>query len=150
MLDAQERQGWANKRMCLYAEDIRNEDSGNCLIEDANGLQISYTQNFFARQKAARRGARFYGYRGTIEFDWYTSKILIMLHNRSTVETIDLAGDEAHFGGDQELCSNFLAVMERRAPSLTPLAAGLQSVLTCLWARESAEHRAFCEVTWPA
>ena len=64
---------------------------------------------------------------------------------------IDLAwvghsGGEAHFGGDTELCKDFLAVMRDGAPSRTPLSAGITSALTCLMARESSETGTFREV----
>jgi hypothetical protein len=62
---------------------------------------------------------------------------------------MDLGADEAHFGGDAELCADFLRAMKDRAPSRAPLAAGIASALACLWARESADRRVFCEVRMP-
>jgi hypothetical protein len=41
-----------------------------------------------------------------------------------------------------------MAMRERR-PSRSPIAAGILSALTCLWARESANTRRFCEVKMP-
>ncbi len=146
MLPEEERPKWAEWRLCLYARDIRNEDSGQCLVEYASGVQASYSQNFFARRDAARRGARLYGYRGTLEFDWYTSTIRIFPHHKAGTETIALTGDDAHFGGDRVLCRNFVDVMRGQSPSGTPLAAGIESALTCLAARESAETRTFREI----
>jgi len=135
--------------MCLFAQGIRNQDSGNCLIEYENGVQLSYTQNFFARFRAARRGARLYGYRGTIDFDWYQNVIRLYKHHTPVVETVDFTGEMPHFGGDRELCLDFLRAMRDGAPSRSPLAAGILSALTCLWARESARTRRFCEVVMP-
>jgi hypothetical protein len=54
-----------------------------------------------------------------------------------------------HFGGDRELLLDWLRAMRDGTPSRAPLAAGMESALTCLWARESAESRRFCEVVWP-
>jgi len=121
-----------------------------CLVEYENGVQASYTQNFYARGKSARRGARIHGYKGTIEFDWYTGRITVMKHDRPDAETIDMAGDEAHFGGDPELCREFAAIMKGKKDSRSPLRAGIASALTGLCAIESAEKRRFCEVKLPA
>lgn len=149
MLPKEPAAKWAEWRMCLFAKDIRNEDSGSCLIEYASGVQAAYSQNFFARQHAERRGARLYGYRGTLEFDWYTSKILIHRHDRPHTDTIELTGDEAHFGGDAVLCRNFLEVVRGAGPTRTPVSAGIESALTCLHARASAETRTFRDVVLP-
>ncbi|MCD6336493.1 MAG: Gfo/Idh/MocA family oxidoreductase [Candidatus Latescibacteria bacterium] len=136
-------------KMCLFSEGIQNEDLGNCLIEYESGAQLSYTQNFFARYEAARRGARLYGYKGTIFFDWYKNKIQIFRHTSPMIETIDFTGNMPHFGGDRELCYDFLMAMKEHRPSRSPISAGILSALTCLWARESAETRQFCEVKMP-
>ncbi len=136
-------------KMCLFSEGIQNEDLGNCLIEYENGAQVSYTQNFFARYEAARRGARLYGYKGTIFFDWYENKIQVFRHTSPVIETIDFTGNMPHFGGDRELGYDFLMAMKEHRPSRSPISAGILSALTCLWARESAETRQFCEVKMP-
>lgn len=135
---------------CVFAEGFKHEDMGSCLIEYENGVQASYTQNFFTRYEAAQRGARLYGYKGTIEFDWYANRIKLFSHSRPTVETIDFAGDMPHFGGDRELCYDFLMAMRDGTPSRSPLDAGILSALTCLWAREAADTRRVCEVQMPA
>jgi len=135
--------------MCMFAEGIRNQDMGNCILEYENGAQASYTQNFFARFKAARRGARLYGYKGTIHFDWYENVIRVFKHQSPVVETIDFTGEMPHFGGDRELCLDFLRAMRDHAPTRSPISAGILSALTCLWARESAETHRFCEIVMP-
>jgi len=144
-----ERVTWSDRRMCLFGKDIRNEDLGQCIIEYEGGAQCSYTQNFFARNQAARRGARLYGYRGTIHFDWYQNQIKVFMHHKPVVETIEFSGGMSHFGGDRELCYDFLMAMKERRPSRTPIEAGILSALTCLWARESAERRQFFEIKMP-
>ena len=136
-------------RMCLFAKGIRNQDIGNVILEYENGAQASYTQNFFARLKAARRGARLYGYRGTIHFDWYENTIRIYKHHSPVVETIDFSGQMSHFGGDRELVLDFLRAMRDGTPSRSPISAGILSALTCLWARESAETHQFYEIVMP-
>lgn len=136
-------------RWCMFADGIKNEDMGNCIVEYENGAQASYTQNFFARGKAARRGARLYGYKGTIHFDWYQNNLTVYRHQSPAVETIDFSGGMSHFGGDRELCYDFLMAMRDGRPSRTPIEAGILSALTCLRARESAVNRVFCEVNMP-
>jgi len=139
----------ANGDHCVFSEGFELEDMGSCQIEYDSGAQVSYTQNFFARYKAEQRGARLYGYKGTIEFDWYKNQIQIFSHTSPTVQTIDFTGDMPHFGGDRELCYDFLMALRDRTPSRSPLAAGILSALTCLWARESAQTRQFCTVQMP-
>lgn len=136
-------------QFCVFAEGIELEDMGSCQIEYENGAQLSYTQNFFARYRAARRGARLYGYRGTLEFDWYRNQIQVFSHTSPTVQTLDFTGDMPHFGGDRELCYDFLMAMRDRKPSRSPIEAGILSALTCLWARESATTRQMCTVVMP-
>ncbi|MHB9032837.1 MAG: Gfo/Idh/MocA family protein [Anaerolineae bacterium] len=139
-----------SKRMCLYSKDIKNEDIDNVIIEYENGVQTSYTQNVFARNAAGRRGARFYGYKGTIFFDWYENVIKVFKHQSPAVETITFTGEMPHFGGDRELCYDFLMAMRDGKQSRSPIEAGIQSALTCLWARESAETRRYCDVVMPS
>jgi predicted dehydrogenase len=138
-----------SKRMCLFSEGIKNEDISSVIIEYQDGCQASYTQNVFARQKAARRGARFYGYKGTVDFDWYENVIRLYKHQSPVVETIQPTGGMSHFGGDRELCLDFLRAMRDGTPSRSPISEGILSALTCLWARESAETRRFCDVVMP-
>lgn len=138
-----------DQQMCMFAEGIKNEDLGHCLIEYENGAQTSYTQNFFARYEAAQRGARLYGYKGTLFFDWYKNVIRIFRHTSPVIDTIDFTGDMPHFGGDRELCYDFLMAMKEHRPSRSPISAGILSALTCLWARESAETRQFYPVKMP-
>ena len=137
------------RQWCVFAEGFQHEDMGSCLIEYENGVQTVYAQNFFTRYEAAQRGARLYGYKGTIEFDWYRNQIKVFSHSRPTVETIDFSGNMPHFGGDRELCYDFLMAMRDGAPSRSPLDAGILSALTCLWAREAANTRQVCRVEMP-
>ncbi len=140
-----ERPNWGEFK-CLFADGIKNEDFGHCLIEHANGSQSVYSQNFFARKNAARRGARISGYKGTIEFDWYRNKIDIHMHHSPHTETIDFSGGMSHFGGDRELCYDFLICMREGTPSRCGIQAGIISALICLKARESCEKREFVKL----
>jgi len=150
MIPEGSRKAWAEGRMCMFSPEVLNEDSGNAIVEYEGGVQASYTQNFYARHRAARRGARIHCYRGTVEFDWYTNEIRIMRHDRNGLETVGSGGDEAHFGGDIELIRDFMAAMQGRHTPRTPLETGIQSALLCLHARESADRGEFREVVMPS
>ncbi|MBP1989459.1 Gfo/Idh/MocA family protein [Paenibacillus eucommiae] len=134
---------------CCFAEDTGNEDSGSAIIQYESGMHASYSQNFFARKKAGGRGARLLGYKGTIEFDWYTNLLRVYMHHTNRVETYEVLPDnESHGGGDAVLAKNFIEVMKGSARSSTPLEDGLLSALMCLKARDSAETHTFQRVDW--
>jgi len=134
-------------RRCGFAADTGNEDSGSALVEYESGLHVSYSQNFFARRGAGARGARFFGYKGTLEFDWYTNQLKVVYHHapRTAVHTFEPT-KIGHGGGDAVLAWNFIELMNGRAASVAPLSAGLRSALLCLMAKESARRRVFREV----
>ncbi len=135
------------RRMCMFAKDTGNEDSGHAILEFENGVLASYSQNFMARKAAGSRGARLYGYRGTIEFDWYTDELKVFMHHRPRVERYKFDSSTlSHAGGDDILVWNFLQVARGREESISPLAAGLASVNLCLAARESSRTAKFIEV----
>ncbi|MBP1994503.1 Gfo/Idh/MocA family protein [Paenibacillus eucommiae] len=138
---------------CGFAVDTGNEDSGSALLQYESGMHASYSQNFFVRKKAAQRGARFMGYKGTVEFDWYTDEVKVYMHHTPRVETysIDSAAIAGgHGGGDYALMRNFAAIMQGKTDvSVAPLEAGLSSVLVCLKAKQSAETSTFQAIQWP-
>lgn len=138
---------------CCFAEDTGNEDSGSVIVQYESGMHVNYSQNFFVRKKAGARGARFMGYKGTVEFDWHSSDVKIYMHHSPIVEThsIDFSAfSGGHGGGDDALIANFIDIMKGRTKaSVSPLGAGLLSTLTCLKARESALTGAFQGIKWP-
>lgn len=138
---------------CGFAVDTGNEDSGSALVHYESGMHVSYSQNFFIRKKAARRGARFMGYKGTVEFDWTTDEVKVYMHHTPRVETYALdsaAVSGGHGGGDYTLMDNFSALMKGKSDlSIAPLEAGLTSALICLKAKESAETGTFQAIAWP-
>ncbi|MHA0857123.1 Gfo/Idh/MocA family protein [Paenibacillus sp. CMAA1364] len=137
-----------NGEYCCFAVDTGNEDSGSALIRYESGMHVSYSQNFFARRGAEKRGARFLGYKGTLEFDLYTSKLSVHMHHEARVETYQLdTNTEGHMGGDAKLLQNFDDIM-RGGPSHYPLEDGLMSALLCIKANESANTNKFCDITW--
>jgi predicted dehydrogenase len=136
-----------NEYWCMFAKDTGNEDSGAAIVEYANGVQASYSQNFMVRKSAGRRGARLYGYKGTIHFDWYTDELKVFMHHSPRVETHKIDSSQlSHAGGDTVLIWNFLQVARGREKSVSPLEAGLTSVNLCLAAGESSQTRRFVKV----
>jgi len=133
---------------CCFAEDTGNEDSGSALLRYESGMHASYSQNFFARRGAGNRGARFLGYKGTLEFDFMTCKMKVFMHHTPRVETYEFEAGDGHFGGDTVLAENFVSMMRGKAASLSTLDDGLMSALMCLKAKESAETGQFQRISW--
>lgn len=140
---------------CVFGEDLgtpesgMNEDASSALVEFAGGAQGVYTQVFYTRREAGRRGARISGYHGTLEFDWQSNKIDIVYHHRPFKETVAAGAGMSHFGGDEALTRNFIEVIRHGAASRTPIESGLSSVYACLAAKRSAESGQFMEVRQP-
>lgn len=133
--------------MCGFAVDTGNEDSGSAIIEYETGMHVCYSQNFFARKTAGKRGATLFGYKGTLEFDWYTDELKVHMHHVPRVETYNTrTAGASHGGGDTVLADNFVRVMRGQAKSVAPLDAGILSALMCLKAKQSAETRTFQEI----
>ncbi|GGD52823.1 Gfo/Idh/MocA family protein [Paenibacillus nasutitermitis] len=133
---------------CCFAEDTGNEDSGSAIVKYESGMHVSYSQNFFVRRKAATRGARLVGYKGTLEFDFYTDTVKVYMHHTPRVDTYALDPDQAHFGGDVVLAQNFIEMMNGTGKPLSTLDSGLLSALMCLKARESAHTSTFQQIVW--
>ncbi len=136
--------------LCGFAEDTGNEDSSSAIVRYESGMHVCYSQNFFARKTAGKRGATLIGYKGTLEFDWYTDEIKVHMHHTPRVDTIKFSTTSfSHGGGDLVLADNFIRVMRGEQKSVSPLEAGLLSVLMCLKARESAETASFQDIKYP-
>lgn len=136
--------GFIIGKYCCFAEDTGNEDSGSVIIEYDSGMHVVYSQNFIVRNGAGKRGARLIGYKGTIEFDWFTGEITVYKHLENVIQkhTFPNAQNRDHFGGDQALAENFIEVMKGTEKSLAPLSEGILSAELCLAAKKSSiEHR---------
>ncbi len=139
-----------NDLWCGFAEDVGNEDSSSALVMYESGMHLAYSQNFFARKKAGARGARLLGYKGTIEFDWYTDEVKVFMHHSPRVETYKMeTGALSHGGGDTVLVDSFVKIIQGKGNSVAPISAGLQSVLMCLKAKESALTNTFQDIKYP-
>ena len=133
--------------LCCFSTATGNHDSASVLIRYDTGMHICYSQNFFARKNAQLRGARFLGYKGTLEFDWYTGELLVHKHDEpvDVCYKLDLTAS-SHFGGDKQLMLNFCGVMAGTENSESSLEDGIASALLCLKAVESAREHRFAEV----
>lgn len=137
----------ASGLMCGFAVDTGNEDSGSAIVEYETGMHVCYSQNFFARKTASKRGASLFGYKGTVEFDWYTDELKVHMHHTPRLESYKMnTAGASHGGGDTVLVDNFIRVIRDGAKSVAPLDAGLLSVLMCLKAKESAATKTFQEI----
>ena len=133
---------------CCFAVDTGNQDSGSAIVRYDNGLHVVYTQNFVAREGAAKRGARLIGYLGTVEFDFPSATITVYDHMSKDKEVIDMSEDKGvHFGGDRRLAESFIAVMKGE-PSPSTLAEGILSVEMCLAAKESTADSRFVPINF--
>lgn len=134
---------------CCYAKDTGNEDSGTLIVRYESGMHAMYSQNFFARKGAARRGARLYGYKGTVEFDFITQKISVYDHMSDKVTHISVPiPAKGHGGGDTALMKNFVELCEGKTKvSVAPLSEGIKSAQICLAAKNSSEQDVFEKIT---
>ena len=141
-----------NDHGCLFSVDVgtpetgMNEDCSSALLEFASGAHGVYSQVFFARRDAASRGAIVSGYQGTLSFDWYRNELKLVRHHAPVTEILRVGEGLSHFGGDQELARDFLALIRGAKRSRTPIETGLQSIYACLAARQSARTGRFVEV----
>jgi predicted dehydrogenase len=134
---------------CGFAKDTGNEDSGSAIVMYETGMHACYSQNFFARKTAGKRGASLFGYKGTLEFDWYTDELKVHMHHTPRLETYNCNTKGAsHGGGDTVLADSFVRIIRGERKSVSPLSAGLLSALMCLKAKESAETRTFQDVVY--
>ena len=138
---------------CVFGRDVGSpksgicEDASSCVVEFASGAHGIYTQVFYSRRDAARRGSIVSGYLGTITFDWYRNEITVAHHHRPFTDTLASKGGASHFGGDEELaCDFFDLIRGRLRRSRTPIETGLASIYTCLAAKASAESGQFVKV----
>lgn len=136
------------KMQCVFGTDTGNEDSGSALVYYDTGMHVSYSQNFFARRGAEARGASFLGYKGTVEFDFYTETVKVFMHHTDRVETYKIKSDQSHFGGDKVLARNYIDMIQNKSASISPIEGGLMSALQCLKARESALTNTFQTIDW--
>jgi predicted dehydrogenase len=145
--------GWhTSDHDCVFSVDCgnpetgTNEDSSSTTIEFASGAHGIYTQVFFSRRDASRRGSVISGYMGTLDFDWYKNDLKHIRHHAPFSDVIKAGEGMSHFGGDDELADDFIGIIKSKRKSRTTIWMGLQSVYACLAAKESAEKGIFVNV----
>ena len=137
---------------CTFGKDIgspetgMNEDSSSAVVEFASGAHGAYTQVFYTRRDAGTRGSTISGYHGTVSFDWYKNELRRVRHHAPFSDTAAASGGASHFGGDIELAYDFINLIKGKGQSRTPIQTGIQSVYTCLAAKESARRGRFVKV----
>ena len=131
---------------CAFAKDTGNEDSGTLIIEYSSGLHVVYTQNFVARNDAGKRGCRIIGYKGTVEFDFITGRVVFFSHEERRKEEISFSAAEGHFGGDDVLVNSFISVMSGVGESVAGLNEGIRSAEICLAAKKSSIDHIFVDI----
>ena len=133
-----------HNQWCSFAQDTGNEDSGSALILYEDGMHAVYSQNFFCRNGAGKRGARFFGYKGTLEFDWVQNQLNVydhMFKKQANYKFEDKNG--GHGGGDEVLLLNFIHMMRGEAETVSPLKDAIIANLACIKATISSEQHTF-------
>ena len=145
--------GWhTNDHPCVFSIDCgtsetdTNEDCSSIIIEFDDGSHGIYSQVFFSKRDASRRGSIISGYQGTLDFDWCKNELKYIRHHKAFSDIIKTGEGLSHFGGDFELAHDFIGVIKGVAKSRTTIWDGLRSVFTCLAAKESAEKGCFINV----
>ena len=131
---------------CGRGQTERNEESSSCVVEFASGTHGVYSQVFFSRRDAVQRGAKISGYLGTLDFDWYRNDLRYIRHHEPFSDTIVPDPVTEHFGGDGELALDFMGLIRGSGKSRATIRHGLQSIYTCLAAKQSAAEGRFVRV----
>ena len=129
---------------CVFSKAVgtpetgTNEDASNALLDFASGAQGVFTQVFYARRDAARRGSVISGYDGTLDFDWTRNEIMHVRHHAPFTHKTSGGVPQSHFGGDLELARNFISMIDSQEEPACDILSGIRSVYVCLAAREAA------------
>lgn len=130
---------------CPLSADIRNEDIGQCVVEFENGAQATYVQNFFVR-KGHRRGGRLYGSKGIIDYDFKGSIDVAVWRGKYDEHIEVVKPNSTHYGGDRELVLDFVRLMKTGEAPRSNLENGLIATRLALYAKRSAEEKAFFDI----
>jgi predicted dehydrogenase len=148
LADMREAEGfWDGRWQCSFAVDTGNHDAATAILQYESGAHLTYTQMFYARRGAAKRGATFTGYKGTVSFDWYTDEVVVHHHHSGRVERhrMETGSTGGHHGGDERLAHDFLAILNGTGPSRATLHDGILSAQLCLMAKRSCQTSQFQE-----
>ncbi|MBA3275027.1 MAG: Gfo/Idh/MocA family oxidoreductase [Chloroflexia bacterium] len=143
--DMSQAEGWWDGRwQCSFATDTGNHDAATAILQYESGAHLTYTQMFYARRGAAKRGAILTGYKGTVSFDWNTDELVVHHHHSGRVERHRVEAETTgHHGGDERLAHDFLAILYGTGASRATLEDGLLSAQLCLMAKRACETSQF-------
>jgi hypothetical protein len=132
---------WNGRWQCSFAVDTGNHDAATAILQYESGAHMTYTQMFYARRGAAKRGGIFTGYKGTVSFDWYTDEVVIHHHHSGRVErhSVESTGS-GHHGGDERLAHDFIDILYGTGSTIED---GILSAQLCLMAKRSCETNGF-------
>ena len=135
---------WNGRWQCSFAVDTGNHDAATAILQYESGAHLTYTQMFYARRGAAKRGGIFTGYKGTVSFDWYSDEVVIHHHHSGRVERLSVESTgSGHHGGDERLAHDFIDILYGTGPSRATIQDGILSAQLCLMAKRSCETNAF-------
>ena len=135
---------WDGRWQCSFAVDTGNHDAATAILQYENGAHLTYTQMFYARRGAAKRGGIFTGYKGTMSFDWYSDEVVVTHHHNGRVERHKVESTATgHHGGDERLAHDFLDILNGAGASRATIQDGILSAQLCLMAKRSCETNAF-------
>ena len=134
---------WDGRWQCSFAVDTGNHDAATAILQYESGMHLTYTQMFYARRGAAKRGATLTGYKGTVSFDWNTDEVVVHHHHSGRVERHRVEAAGGHHGGDDRLAHDFLEILYGTGPSRATLQDGLLSAQLCLMAKRSCQTNEF-------
>ena len=125
--------------MCCFAVDTGNEDSSSLIMRYPNGRHAVYTQNCLCKKGAAKRGMRFIGTMGTLEFEFFSEKIKIWYHYSNEEQVYSFKETlPSYFGGDTGLVWNYYHTLLGNEKEIATGADGIAATKLALLARESA------------
>ena len=133
---------------CVYAKEADIGDDEMCMVEFANGVQVSYIQTFYTPHNYRGRIYTIIGRDGVMEVDMGHERGQISLHSRygtikdKTVFHFDYLGRN-HYNGDTYLLRNFLNVMQGKAQPFTTVQGAIHAELIGLAAARSVTSRKF-------
>lgn len=122
--------------LCCYSKNVSNQECGTAIIKYESGIIATYTQNFVARMHSERRGARVYGYKGVLEYDFLHQHVTVYSNVSPYTRSFKVYDAGNHYGGDLRLAQQFKDIITGKDTKST-LEEGMESARMCLYAEKS-------------
>jgi hypothetical protein len=132
----------------VWSKEADIGDDEMCMVEFANGVQVSYIQTFYTPTNFHGRVYTIVGKNGILEVDMGHDQGHIAWHSRygtvkdKTVFTFDYLGRN-HYNGDTYLIRNFLGVMRGTEKPWTTIHGAIHAECIGLAAARSVTTRQF-------